>query len=107
MRLQLSNRDGVNYVTRLGLTGCRIPDRTRGMNTAHIADATLAAFTLNIGDGRVRTITVEATHPGSLHPFAVLCDGEPIPVNATDDALFMMAGQAMQFALAYTGWDNI
>ena len=76
------------------------------MNTAHIADATLAAFTLDIGEGRIRTVTVEATNPGSLYAFAVLCDGEPIPTSATEDALFHYAAYAMQFALAYTGWGS-
>lgn len=71
-----------------------------------LSDETLAAFSLDVGDGINHLITVEVTAPFSLYPYVVLRDGEPIPVNATDDALFRRAAHAMAFALAYTGWDN-
>lgn len=71
-----------------------------------LSDETIAAFSLLLGGGVVRLITVEVTAPFSLHPYAVLCDGEPIPVNARDHALFDRATDAMAFALEYCGWGH-
>lgn len=78
--------------------------RTATRNPITIPGTALAAFTLDLGPRSVRVITVEPTHPESLLPFAVLCDGEPIPTGATSDALFQRAADAVDFALSYCGW---
>jgi hypothetical protein len=75
--------------------------------TFTISDRALAAFTLHVFPHETRLVTVEPLTEESFYSWGVFCDGEPVPVSSRADAVFMRARDAMTFAIAYTGWDEV